>query len=268
MDVRSLAAVPVLVLVLGVAGAHAADGDAATAPATPATPAEPATAPLAPLAPREASLHALLAEGRLSGDHAVLEDATGASFLVREQPARSPPASGALLVVPGPDTLISADPLLAALAEELPPNGWTVLAVQAPPVGDDAAAMLRARLDAALARLREAGSGRVAALGLEAGAAALREALDAGFGDGAIVAFAARGAWPGALPAGDMPVLELLPTADTRALAHAASRERTAASDARSYRPQRYDGLGRDFAGAAAAVARDLRGWLTRLPAP
>ena len=236
----------------------------------PATTLEPAApAPAVPLSVGERALLESRASGRLSTAYLELTDTAGNPFLVRQRAAERPQLAGALLVLPATAALVSAEPMIAALLEELPPAGWAVLALPAPVPGAAGDAVLHARLVAAHQHLRAAGASRLVLLGLEDGAARLRDAHAAGcFGDGAVTGFAARGAWPGAGPAARLPLLELLAEGDEHAQRHAEERARAAATHGdQTYRQRRYAGLGRDFAGAASLLARDVRGWLTRLAA-
>ncbi|MCB1749809.1 MAG: hypothetical protein KDK06_21740, partial [Gammaproteobacteria bacterium] len=232
--------------------------------------AEPAVAPPAP-GPLEAVLLERCTAGHLGGGCEALE-AAGAPFLVRFVDAREPPTRGALLVIPGPAQLITAQPLFAALVDEFTPNGWAVLGVQLPlltrsatladyATTEDAA---RARLDAALARLDAAGITDVVVLGLEDGAALAARALAGGFGAGRVRAFATRGRWEAAVAPLPLPRLELLPEPDPRAAELADARRRALAASGveAAALSLRYPGAGPRFTGFDAALARDLRGWV------
>jgi hypothetical protein len=224
----------------------------------------------------EQALLERLDAGTLGAGYQRLENADGSAFLVRYVPGLQSPRATAVLVVPGRDRLISADPFIDALLTELPANGWTTLAVQLPlgardgqSPGDTAeTAVTRTRLDTALARLLTDGVTAIVVVGLDDGAALLAKSLSTGFGQSAVQAFASRGRWRGEMGDAGLPLLELLPTADTQATALAMQREHAALRAGLPYRRQLYSGLGCDFAGASAALARDLRGWITKLPAP
>lgn len=244
---------------------HAAAQERADQPAATLEPAAPT--PALALSVGERALLESRASGRLPPAYIELTDAAGNPFLVRQRAAERPQVIGALLVLPATAALVSAEPVIAALLEELPPAGWAVLALPAPMPGAAGDAVLHARLAAAHQHLRAAGATRLALLGLEDGAARLRDAHAAGcFGDAALTGFAARGAWTGAAPPARLPLFELLAESDEHAQRHATERARAAATEGHlSYRQRRYAGLGRDFAGAAPLLARDVRGWLTRL---
>lgn len=238
--------------------------------------AEPRSTPPA-VSRLEQALFERLDAGTLGTDYQRLEDANGGHFLVRYRPGRHPPRTTAILVVPGRDALISADPFMTALLAELPSTGWPTMAVQLPldardgQAPDDGllAAAVQTRLDTALARLLADGNTAIVVVGLDDGAAVLATVMSAGFGQSVIQAFASRGHWQGELDArAGLPLLELLPTADHEATALATQREQAALRAGLPYRRQIYSGLGRDFAGAGSTLARDLRGWITKLPAP
>jgi len=126
-------------------------------------------------------------------------------------------------------------------------------------------AAVQARLATALARLLADGIPAIVVVGLEEGAALLATTLATGFGQPAVQAFASRGLWHGELGDTRLPRLEILSTDDVGATALAAAREQAALRAGLPYRRRLYSGLGRDFA-ASAALARDLRGWITKLP--
>ncbi|MGE0486654.1 MAG: hypothetical protein AB7Q81_21050 [Gammaproteobacteria bacterium] len=242
---------------------------AAAGDATDAAPSVAAAAP--PASPLETALLERCAAGHLGGGCEALE-AAAAPFLVRFVDAREPPASGALLVIPGPAQVITAQPLLEALVDEFTPNGWAVLAVQLPLLAREATledyattdAAGRERLDAALARLEAAGITDVVVLGLEGGAALVARALADGFGAGRVRAFASRGRWQAEFDPLPLPRLEMLAEPDPESLSLADARRRAVAASGveAAALSLRYPGAGPRFVGFDAALARDLRGWI------
>lgn len=260
------------------AAATASPPTAAAAGTTPAgdaaTPAdaEP-TAPAATPTPSEIEPELLerCAAATLVAGCEALETAAG-PFLVRFVAAREPPARGAVLLVPSAGSVITATPLIDALAAEFPPNGWAVLAVQLPLLAPAATradyatttAAARARLDAALARLTGTGIQRVVVLGLEDGAALLASALAEGYGNGVVQGFASRGRWQSEATPQPLPRLELLAEPDPQAAALADARRRATAPDGSAVEAAQrdYPGAGERFSGFAPQIARDLRGWI------
>ncbi|MEQ8662669.1 MAG: hypothetical protein RLW62_17800, partial [Gammaproteobacteria bacterium] len=195
----------------------------------------------------------------------------------RYEPATEAPAAAAVLVVPGAGVALPAERLVDALAADLPGARLAVLAVQLPllpraaGLADYAACepAALARLEAAVARLRADGIDNIVLLGLDDGAALAARALLAGLGDGAVSAFAARGRWQAEIAGLTLPRLELLPGSDAIAQAHSDARARAVRgqADGPPVRRRDYPGAGRDFAGHADTLARDLRGWLRALAA-
>ncbi|MEQ8234872.1 MAG: hypothetical protein RKL32_24435 [Gammaproteobacteria bacterium] len=254
-----------------------AAGDAATdASPTAASADDCAAGPLDEPGAAERALLARFERGTLGPGYLTLESA-GTPFLARYEPAEEAPASAAVLVVPGHGVVLPAEPLVDALASDLPPARLAVLAVQLPVLPrtaelidyQAAESVARARLEAALARLRADGIDNIVVLGLDAGAALAARALVDGLGGGAVSAFAARGRWEADVSALTLPRLELVPDSDPTARAQADARARSARGErvTPAVRRRDYPGARRDFAGLEHALARELRGWLHALAA-
>lgn len=233
-------------------------GDAADAPAAGGT------------TPREAALADAIAAERVPGRYETFGEGE-ARFFARFEPAHEPPATGALLFVPRRGAFVGADPLVAALADELPANGWTLLAVQLPLAGATADLDAWAATDTVagerLARALEflAGRGeRVVVAGAGHGARLASALVETS--PGTVLGFAALGRWPDtealALPRS----LGLIGSRDALAQERARARARAARED--GHEPPEtllVAGAGARLEHFEAAAARRLRGWMKRV---
>jgi hypothetical protein len=259
---------------------------AAAAGAEPGAPPPPAAAPAATTAPapaevpapsnaREPALLERLDRGTLPPGFMKLGPDTE-PFLAWFEPAQDGEPRGALLLVPADGQFIGNDPFIAACMALFPPGGWAVLAVQTPLLPAVSASSRYAALrDAALARLRlgvahltAQGPAQLVVAGRDAGAA-LALALAPELGT-AVRGIATIGAWAGEAAPGAWPVLELTAERDAAAAREAERRERArrATPAAAAWRREVLAGADRRYAGFEEDLARRLRGWADRLPAP
>lgn len=242
---------------------------------------------------REQELAALLP--RLTHEDELLWLEAGADrfFAFRREPRKGKPR-GAILIVPSPGRFIDELPLVRRLREDPPAGGYTTLAVQpplaAPPAaaradaptasdGDESAteapaaapvadAVLCARLGAALAALTAEGVPMVA-LAAGDGSADAVLACEPGRLPERVDAFAALGRWQGRTAELAVPSIEFVPLRDPAAVAAAARRaEARRADTAPPHRRVDVDAADGRFDGAEEEIAKRLRGWLEKLPAP
>lgn len=261
------------VLLANAAGPRAQAPESTTGEEAAGVPVAKDTAPAGPAAlpEREAVLASAIAEGRYEDGFLTLGEGEG-EFFARFEAAEQQPGRGSLLFAPQQGRFVGTDPLVAALLEELPPNGWNVLAVQTPLSAPTASAdgdaardeAARARLLAGLAHLSGrgvpivvAGAGHGAALA----ASCLGEAAPTG-----VTGFAAIGPWAAPLPAVPAGLVEIVGTLDDEALALAERRARDARQAERPV-PETLliPGAGARFEHFEDAVARRLRGWMKRV---
>jgi len=253
------------------AAATAADD---TAPQEAAAGAAPAADPASRVTEREAELLARL-EARTLGPDFLQLGPEEAPFVVRYAAARAP-ARGAVLFVPAPGALVSADGATAAVFAEFAGSAWAVIAPQPPlpPPGAGAeayaglAAATGERICAALEHLVAEQVPAVALAGVDGAAERLVESL-AGCTAESAVGLAASGRWDADVSALAVPVLELLPARDVAALRAAEARATAVAKAGKTdYRRLELADAGGDFTLYGEEVARRLHGWVATLGEP
>ena len=247
--------------------AHAADAESTTqiAPAAATTQGTPFVVG----SDAEQALATRFDNGTLGPQYVRLNSASG-PFFARYEPAAIEPAQGAVLIVPGLAQRISDEPVIDALIEEFPRAGWAVLAIQ-PKLLPAAAAIetytaldgqTQERIAQACARLATDGLTNIVVLGLESGATSARRFLAEDPTATAVTGFATRGLWQGEVTEIGRPVIEFIGETDRAAARLGEVRQRLARREDSPYRRFDFAGIGRDFTGFEAEMARRLRGWI------
>lgn len=247
--------------------AHAAEVEPTTQIAAAAAASQ--GMPLVAGSDAEQALATRFDNGTLGPQYVRLNSANG-PFFARYESAAIEPAVGAVLIVPGPAQRISDEPVIDALIEEFPRAGWAVLAVQPAllPVatGLEAYAALdgqtQERIAQACARLAADGLTNIVVFGLEGGATSARRFLAEDLAARAVTGFATRGLWPGEVTEIGRPVIEFIGETDVAAARLGEVRQRLARREDSPYRLFSFAGIGRDFTGFDAEMARRLRGWI------
>lgn len=257
-----------LLLVLPCLAAAAGDDDLPVPPPVPPpVTADSVSTRATPSA--EQALLERLQQGSLGADYLELDAAEG-RFLARyAQPRDGSVPQAALLLLPGPARLISAEPVIDAVFEEFTNSDWAVMAVQpvvlAPTAElDDYATVTEAthaRLAAACSHLAADGISRLVVFAFEGGTAVALGYVLAGAAPVEIAALASRGYWQGELVGFDRPVLEFIADSDQGARHASQQRHVEARRAGQIYRLVELPMVVADDAFAGALISRQLRGW-------
>lgn len=278
----------------------AAEAQAATAATPEASASTSAATPV--VLEREAELAAIVPRLTAADELQWLGEGEQKFFAFRRVPQTGQP-KGAILIVPATQDYIDERELTRQLRTLPPAGGFTTLALQPPLAVDvaaaedgktsaedakedaeetprtgaaDAAAIAAApvhpafcpRLAAALAALAADQPPLLAIVAEGASMTAVLGCHPQGLPD-TVTAVAAIGAWQGDWSTLTQPTLDLVPDLDPTAVRAADSREaRPRADDAPPRRRVDLVGVDRRFIGAGEDIAKRVRGWLERLPAP
>ena len=252
-----------------------APADGAAAPPAADAAAAPVDKPLdkaAPAAP-EPLLLARLEAKTLPTDFIKLGD-DAAPILARYRAATHTPAKGAVLFIPAPGRFIGDDAVIAAALNELPPGGWSVLAVQTPLLPatasmkqyEDTHDQALERAKKGLEYLAQQQSPASVVVGRAGSVELAREVASAA---GEVAAVAALGPWSGQIGDSKLPLLDVSPARERGSVASAGERKLEASrGKLEAYRQLVLTGADQRYIGFEVEIARRIRGFAEHLPPP